>query len=48
MAGEPVVPASHLDMAVSQVIALQRVLGKKAIELEILRNVSKIGEPKSR
>ncbi len=44
--GEQVVPASELNEALNQIKALQRLLGKKTMELEILREAVECGRVK--
>lgn len=41
-AGEAVVPASELSEALKQIRELQRILGKKTVEAEILKEVLEI------
>ncbi len=43
-AGEEVVPASELTAALKQVRELQRLLGKKALEVEILKEAVEYGQ----
>jgi transposase len=45
-AGEQVVPASDLVEAMKQIRELQRLLGKKAMEVEILREAVEYGRAK--
>ncbi len=45
-AGEQVVPASDLAEAMKQIRELQRLLGKKTMELEILREAVEYGRAK--
>jgi transposase len=45
-AGEPVVPASELAAARAQIARLQRLLGKKTMEHEILKQVVDIAREK--
>ena len=45
-AGEEVVPASELAEALKQVRELQRMLGKKTMENEILREAVEYGRAK--
>jgi transposase len=42
-AGEAVVPASELAKALQEIKALQRVLGKKTLENEILKEAVEYG-----
>lgn len=46
-AGEDVVPASQLAAALREIKALQRLLGKKAMENEILREAVEYGRAKN-
>jgi transposase len=46
-AGEEVVPASELGDALKQIKELQRLLGKKTMEVEILREAVEYGRTKS-
>ncbi|MBB4862139.1 transposase [Pseudomonas nitritireducens] len=46
-AGEDVVPASQLAAALKEIQALQRVLGKKTLENEILREAVEYGRSKN-
>src|SRR5207245_4717561 len=46
--GEEVVPASDYRALQSQVRELQRLLGKKTLEAEILREALEIAQPKKR
>lgn len=46
VAGEDVVPASELAAAVKQIKELQRLLGKKTMEAELLKEVVDIGRQK--
>lgn len=43
-AGEEVVPASELATALKQVRELQRLLGKKTMEVEILKEAVEYGQ----
>ena len=43
-AGEDVVPASELTAALKQVRELQRLLGKKTMEVEILKEAVEYGQ----
>ena len=43
-AGEDVVPASELAAAIKQIKELQRLLGKKTIEVEILKEAVEYGQ----
>lgn len=43
-AGEEVVPASELTAALKQVRELQRLLGKKTMEVEILKEAVEYGQ----
>ncbi|WP_194208366.1 IS3 family transposase [Superficieibacter sp. 1612_C1] len=45
-AGEQVVPASELASAMKQIKELQRLLGKKTMEVELLKEAVDIGRPK--
>ncbi len=45
-AGEQVVPASDLTKAMKQIRELQRLLGKKTMEVEILREAVEYGRAK--
>ncbi|TCL07152.1 transposase [Sodalis ligni] len=45
-AGEEVVPASELNNAMKQIRELQRLLGKKTMEAEILKEVVEYGNAK--
>lgn len=45
-AGEEVVPASELSDALKQIRELQRLLGKKTVEVEILKKVVEYGRQK--
>jgi len=45
-AGEEVVPASELSAANKQICELQRLLGKKTMEAEILKEVVEFGRAK--
>ncbi len=45
-AGEQVVPASDLNEALKQIRELQRLLGKKTMEVEILREAVEYGRAK--
>jgi transposase len=45
-AGEEVVPASELGDALKQIKELQRLLGKKTMEVEILREAVEYGRAK--
>lgn len=45
--GEQVVPASELAAAMKQIKELQRMLGKKTMEVELLREAVDIGRQKS-
>ncbi|AJK49450.1 transposase [Burkholderia plantarii] len=45
-AGEQVVPASDLSEAMKQIRELQRLLGKKTMEVEILREAVEYGRAK--
>jgi len=45
-AGEQVVPASELTEAMKQIRELQRLLGKKTMEVEILREAVEYGRAK--
>ena len=45
-AGEEVVPASELSDALKQIKELQRMLGKKTMEVEILREAVEYGRAK--
>jgi transposase len=45
-AGEHVVPASDLAEAMKQIRELQRLLGKKTMEVEILREAAEYGQAK--
>lgn len=45
-AGEQVVPASDLVEAIKQIRKLQRLLGKKTMEVEILREAMEYGRAK--
>ena len=47
-AGEEVVPASDYRALQQQVRELQRLLGKKTLETEILREALEIAQPKKR
>ena len=47
-AGEQVVPASELRAAHQQIRELQRLLGKKTLETEILRDALDLAQPKKR
>ena len=47
-AGEAVVPASEYRALQQQVRALQRLLGKKTLENEILREALDVAQPKKR
>jgi transposase len=48
-AGEEVVPASELRAAHQQIRELQRLLGKKTLETEILREaMDRVSTPKKR
>lgn len=46
-AGEAVVPASELAKALQEIKALQRVLGKKSLENEILKEAAEYGRAKN-
>ncbi|STF52048.1 transposase [Escherichia coli] len=46
-AGEQVVPASELAAAMKQIKELQRLLGKKTMENELLKEAVEYGEQKS-
>ncbi|MGF6383777.1 transposase-like protein [Paraburkholderia atlantica] len=46
-AGEEVVPASELANALKQIPELQRLLGKKTVEVEILREAVEYGRAKN-
>ncbi len=46
IAGEQVVPASDLVEAMKQIRELQRLLGKKTMEVEILREAVEYGRAK--
>jgi transposase len=46
-AGEAVVPASELAKALQEIKALQRVLGKKTLENEILKEAVEYGRAKN-
>jgi transposase len=46
-AGEEVVPASELSDALKQIRELQRLLGKKTVEVEILKEAVEYGRQKS-
>lgn len=46
-AGEAVVPASELAKAIQEIKALQRVLGKKTLENEILKEAVEYGRGKN-
>ncbi|MFM4122110.1 IS3 family transposase [Klebsiella pneumoniae subsp. ozaenae] len=46
MAGEDVVPASELAAAMKQIKELQRLLGKKTMENELLKEAVEYGRPK--
>lgn len=46
-AGEAVVPASQLAEALREIKALQRILGKKTLENEILREAVEYGRSKN-
>lgn len=43
-AGEEVVPASELSAALKQIRELQRLLGKKTMENEILKEAEEYGQ----
>lgn len=43
-AGEDVVPASELAAAIKQIKELQRLLGKKTMEVEILKEAVEYGQ----
>ena len=45
-AGESVVPASELAAARAEIAKLQRVLGKKTLENEILKEAVEVGRRK--
>ena len=45
-AGEDVVPASELAAAIKQIRELQRLLGKKTMENEILKEAVEVGRAK--
>lgn len=45
-AGEAVVPASQLAAARAEIVRLQRVLGKKTLEAEILREAMEVAAAK--
>lgn len=45
-AGEEVVPASELSVAMKQIKELQRLLGKKTMEVEILKGAVEYGRAK--
>jgi transposase len=47
-AGEEVVPASEYRALRSQIRELQRLLGKKTLENEILREALDLAQPKKR
>lgn len=47
MAGEDVVPASELAAAMKQIKELQRLLGKKTMENELLKEAVEYGRQKS-
>ena len=47
MSGEDVVPASELAAAVKQIKELQRLLGKKTMENELLKEAVDYGRQKS-
>ncbi len=46
-AGEQVVPASELAAAMKQIKELQRLLGKKTMEMNSLKKPLNMGEQKS-
>ena len=46
-AGEEVVPASQFAAALKEIQALQRLLGKKTMEVEILRDAVEYGRSKN-
>jgi transposase len=46
-AGEQVVPASELASAMKQIKELQRLLGKKTMENELLKEAVEYGRQKS-
>ena len=46
--GESVVPASELASAIKEIKELQRLLGKKTMEVELLKEAADIGRQKSR
>lgn len=46
-AGETVVPASQLTTAIREIKALQRLLGKKTLENEILKEAVEYGRSKN-
>lgn len=46
-AGEQVVPASELAVAMKQIKELQRLLGKKTMENELLKEAVEYGRAKS-
>ncbi len=46
-AGEHVVPASKLASAIKQIKELQRLLGKKTMENELLKEAVEYGREKS-
>ena len=46
-AGETVVPASELAAAIKEIKELQRLLGKKTMEVEILKEAVEWGRSKT-
>jgi transposase len=46
-AGETVVPASELAAAIKEIKELQRLLGKKTMEVEILKEAVECGRSKN-
>jgi transposase len=46
-AGESVVPASELAVAIKEINELQRLLGKKTMEVEILKEAVEWGRSKN-